>query len=398
MLFDRSEDTKDPRAVKWSVLATWDDLRVIDYFKTVKGQNERYARNSLRFLRQKYGNGRPDPAPAPAPTPSAPYAPGRGATPAPVETSLIIDLDELAALLASKFGAEIAGNTLESLQRYTDKELSRMQDELRAEIAGNKPVRIEIATSAGAHRTIDGVHHAMAPKVIKLAGQNLNVMMVGPAGCGKTVLASSVARAFERPLTVISCSAGMSEAQLLGRLLPLGAGGAFQYVESPFVKAFMGGGVILLDEIDASDANLFLVVNAALANGAVEIEARAASALPTLVTRHPQTIVLAAANTWGSGADTQYMGRGALDASTLDRFYRLAVDYDPVLERLLGAQATVDCVHSIREKARNAKLRRVVSTRMITRIDAAMRAGLTFEEARDDELRAWTSDERSKVR
>jgi MoxR-like ATPase len=251
-------------------------------------------------------------------------------------------------------------------------------------------VEIDLGTSA----------HESAPKVLQLVNQGLNVMMVGPAGCGKTILAETVAKALGRELTMISCSAGMSEAQLLGRLLPLGAGGAFTYVESPFMKAYANGGVILLDEMDAADANLLLVINAALANGGITVEARAALGPEhsTYVKRHENTVIISAANTWGSGADTQYVGRGALDVSTLDRFYRLSVSYDEALEKQLGSKRTVEYVQKVRASARAAKLRRVVSTRMIVRIEKALAAGLTFNDAIDDELSSWTADERAKVR
>jgi MoxR-like ATPase len=246
-------------------------------------------------------------------------------------------------------------------------------------------------------REVTGTFHAATPKILKLISQGLNVMLVGPAGCGKTMIGEKIAEAYNRVLTCISCSAGMSESQLLGRLLPIGEGGSFRYVESPFIKAYREGGVILLDEIDAADANLLLAINAALANGHIDVEARAANEIDTSVKRHPDTIIIAAANTWGSGADTQYVGRAALDASTLDRFYRVAIDYDVALEEQLAPADIVAKVHQIREGVRANKIRRVVSTRMITRIARAIAAGLSFAETLRDELASWTQDERAKV-
>jgi cobaltochelatase CobS len=156
----------------------------------------------------------------------------------------------------------------------------------------------------------------------------------------------------------------------------------------------------LLDEVDAADANLLLVINAALANGGITVEARAALGpeAPTYVKRHENTVIISAANTWGSGADTQYIGRGALDVSTLDRFYRLAVSYDEKLEASLGSKRVVGWVQEARKKAQSAKLRRVLSTRMIVRMEKAIAAGLSFNDAVDDELSSWTVDERAKVR
>lgn len=261
------------------------------------------------------------------------------------------------------------------------------------------PVRQLVVVKDKVETNLGEMFHTAAPKVVQLIHQGCNVMLVGPAGCGKTMLAETVAASLKRELTIVSCSAGMSEAQLLGRLLPLGAGGAFTYVESPFMRAYANGGVILLDEMDAADANLLLVINAALANGGITVEARAALGPEhsTYVKRHADTVIIAATNTWGSGADTQYIGRGALDVSTLDRFYRVAVDYDPELEKKLGSKKTIKWVQDLREAARKNKLRRVVSTRMITRIEKALAAGVAFAEATQDELASWTQDERAKV-
>lgn len=296
--------------------------------------------------------------------------------------------DNAADALAQLIAPAMAG--------MVSKEIEKAVAKLHENMA---PVKTLVVVKDKVEIELGQTNHVAAPKVIQLVNQGLNCMLVGPAGCGKTMLAETVAKALNRSFTLISCSAGMSEAQLLGRLLPLGANGAFTYVESPFMRAYANGGVILLDELDAADANLLLVINAALANGGVSIEARAALGpdASTYVKRHPDTVVIAVANTWGGGADTQYIGRGALDVSTLDRFYRLAVDYDETLEASLGTKKTVGWVQKTRKKAQQAKLRRVVSTRMITRIEKALAAGLTFDEATSDELSSWTLDERNKV-
>ncbi|MCH7728630.1 MAG: hypothetical protein IH991_19420, partial [Planctomycetes bacterium] len=73
---------------------------------------------------------------------------------------------------------------------------------------------------------------------------------------------------------------------------------------------------------------MLVVVNAALANGHLRLPDG------TTVDRHADFVCAAAANTFGTGADRQYVGRNQLDAATLDRFAacRLAFDYDVDLE------------------------------------------------------------------
>ena len=90
--------------------------------------------------------------------------------------------------------------------------------------------------------------------LIGLALVRQNILMVGPSGSGKTFLGGKIAKALDLPFAAQSCSAGMSESQLTGWLLPVKDGGTFEYVPSPFVDLYENGGVYLLDEIDASDA------------------------------------------------------------------------------------------------------------------------------------------------
>lgn len=407
---------------KWSTLATWSNQQVYEYFQTVRGQSESHAFNSVRSLRRLFdsagkrykheidvpydfwtpASGVPKAEPKPdllkqisaaqceecGDTSEIHYnhcSKFKGLPPTP-ETEADMGNDNAANALAAMIAPAMAG--------MVTAEIAKAVAKIHAETA---PVKQLVVLKDKLETKLEGVHHESAPKILQLVNQGLNVMMVGPAGCGKTILAETVATALTRKLTIVSCSAGMSEAQLLGRLLPIGEGGKFSYVESPFMRAYANGGVILLDEMDAADANLLLVINAALANGGITVEARAASHDETYVKRHPDTIIMAATNTWGSGADTQYIGRGALDVSSLDRFYRVAVDYDATLETKLGNTKTVVWVQRTRDKARSAKLRRVVSTRMISRIEKAVAAGISFGEATSDELASWTADERAKV-
>jgi MoxR-like ATPase len=161
------------------------------------------------------------------------------------------------------------------------------------------------------------------------------------------------------------------------------------------------GGVFLLDEMDAADANVLVTLNAAMANrgftNPVTGEWHA---------RHPNAIVIAAANTFGTGADAMYVGRNALDAATLDRFVcaQIEVDYDKRIEAQLAASiagdhaaAALDLVWSMRDKARAARLRRIVGTRMVQAVAMLHAAGMSIEECRKAATVGWTADEIRKV-
>jgi hypothetical protein len=58
------------------------------------------------------------------------------------------------------------------------------------------------------------------------------------------------------------------------------------------------------------------------------------------IQRHPDFRVVAGANTFGTGADRQYVGRNQLDAASLDRYAVIDWGYDEALEAsLVGAPA-----------------------------------------------------------
>ena len=91
-----------------------------------------------------------------------------------------------------------------------------------------------------------------------------------------------------------------------------------------------------------------------------------------MVKRHPDSIVIAAANTWGKGADREYVGRNQLDAAFLDRFAKLAWDYDQDFELDIALEVSgnhesaldwVSFVQSARLSAQTNKVRVVISPR-----------------------------------
>ncbi len=258
--------------------------------------------------------------------------------------------------------------------------------------------RFEVKLPDNTVQPIQGKPHAKFARALRLAVARRNVLLVGPAGCGKTHLAMQVAEALGLPFACISCTAGMSEGQLLGRLVPTGEAGKFEYLRSDFVKCYEEGGVFLFDEIDAADSNTLLVINAALANGHMAVPNRPDK--PTAF-KHPDFVCIAAANTFGTGADRQYVGRNQLDESTLDRFRigQIELDYDPDIEAALCPdEALRTRLLTLRAKVRESKVRRVVSMRFLRDAYVMLQAGDSIEDIEAALFSGWTRDELNKVR
>ena len=260
--------------------------------------------------------------------------------------------------------------------------------------------------------------HPMLEKVWLLAAKaNQNVMLVGAAGTGKTMLAEQVAALLRVPFGSVSCTMGMSESQLTGWLLPIGDNGRFDYVPAPFVTCLQQPSVFLLDEMDAADPNVLMLANSVLSNGFVSIPHKMQN---PVIARHEAAIIIAGTNTTGSGADDIYTARAALDGSTLDRFYPVITDYDEAYEHglfNLGSksrkkspawqhgplpdQFTMDNLRrwffDLRNKTKAAKLNKIISSRFAQRLAAAVAVGIPVDEAKKDLLIGWSVDELARV-
>lgn len=181
--------------------------------------------------------------------------------------------------------------------------------------------------------------HRMAGYVLKLATARIPVMLIGPAGTGKSHLAQQVASMIRTeshpdglPYGETPMTPGATRGDLLGRMTA-SPDKSDRFVLSRFVEIYSGGGVFNFEEIDASDPGMLIVVNNALASGRLFNSVNG-----EVYTRHPDFVPMATANTFGMGADAKYTGREKLDLATIDRFRmgRVILNLDEALaERMM---------------------------------------------------------------
>lgn len=197
--------------------------------------------------------------------------------------------------------------------------------------------------------------HEKFEEILSLVNMDEPVMLIGPAGSGKNYSIAQVSKALDKHMYYTNNAS--NEFKLTGFI---DAGG--NYRDTEFYKAFKNGGVFFLDEIDNSDPSALIVINSALANGYM--------AFPhETIDRHPDFRMVAAANTWGRGSDFQYVGRNALDASTLDRFDNVFFDYDMALEeKLYPNDSVLDFMWAFRDAVEKSRIPHIVSTRGIGKV------------------------------
>lgn len=192
--------------------------------------------------------------------------------------------------------------------------------------------------------------HRSLPDILTAVVAGTSPFLVGPAGSGKTTLAEQIADALK--LKFYMAARVTSEYKLVGFIDANG-----KTVRTQFREAFEHGGVFLFDEVDASDPDALTAFNAALANGLGDFP-------DGMVRRHKDFVAIAAGNTFGRGADRQYVGRNQLDAATLDRFQTFEIDYDEQLELTLAGNADwTKYVQRVRKAIEIEKVRHVVSPR-----------------------------------
>lgn len=179
-----------------------------------------------------------------------------------------------------------------------------------------------------------------------------NIWMVGPAGCGKSTITRNVAKQLNLPYLCISCGIGTSATEFVGYKYP-------ERESTKFSEYYNKPSIILIDEFTALDPAVAQVCNAALANGEIETTTG-------LVHRHPECIIIATSNTFGNGADRQYVANNQLDASTIDRFVGgiIDVNYSDKFESQYDEEV-VSYVNTLRRIIKDEQLRRIASTRMI---------------------------------
>lgn len=182
------------------------------------------------------------------------------------------------------------------------------------------PRTVEVLTLDKVAKDV-GVQHCYFDAVLRLVSAGINVWVHGPAGSGKTSLAEALGEALGLPSYSQSVCRQTSKSDLLGYR----NGSTGEYIRTDLREAYEHGGVFLLDEVDAGNANVFVVMNAIMAN-------KRASFPDGMVERHPNFRLIAGANTIGMGANSQYVGREKLDEATRDRFALMNMPYDPAIE------------------------------------------------------------------
>jgi hypothetical protein len=288
-----------------------------------------------------------------------------------ISDGLELESAELNKTINSKLG--VIEKSVQSQQKLLTESAEKLTADLTAMATQVRPIEVRTELSSV---PLTGVQHHKFELLLRIVGANLPVFMVGPAGTGKTAGAEKVAAALGIDFYAMSVGSQTSKSDIFGYKDATGA-----YHTTPFREAYEKGGVFLLDEADAGNANVLVGLNAALSNGYVFFP----DGKMTQV--HEKFRMVATANTFGNGASRQYVGRNQLDAATLDRFTVITWDIDDQIEEAISGisptfgQRWLKVVRAVRDEAINKlELRAVVSPRATLRGATLLESGVSYEE------------------
>lgn len=199
------------------------------------------------------------------------------------------------------------------------------------------------------------IPHFLFGYALVLAENRQPIMLVGPAGTGKSHLAVQLADYLELPYGETPMSPGATRGDLLGRhtiggmdraiaaaalsrteileSLADGEGSNGGFIAAEFAECYGRGGLFNFEEIDAADAGMLIVLNNALASNRLYNSANG-----EMIDKSENFIAFSTANTFGLGANREFI-RERLDAATIDRWRmgRIIVPLDEnVEESILG--------------------------------------------------------------
>lgn len=261
-------------------------------------------------------------------------------------------------------------------------------DKAVSEIVAPKSFVIENRRTGAEPKTIVGAHKAFERCMKWLEardrkGHTKNLFLVGPTGSGKTTLAMQLAEALDTQFYTTGQVLG--EHQVTGFVDANG-----NYHETPYYYPFVNGGLWLGDEFDGWSPEAALAMNAGLANGMATFPN---SVDPVL--RHEDFYCIVAGNTWGKGADRDYVGRNQMDAASLRRYVKIFIDYDKDLETMIAGeyQEWLHLVWTCRDRARELKIKETFSTGEIEMGVDGLRAGMDMAEVTETILKRDISDD-----
>jgi len=283
----------------------------------------------------------------------------------------------------------------EESQRARQVELSEIPTERNIEQPKMEPVEMDAAmkliSKAADIKPADLEMSDIKWKyLVRSAVRGKNIMMVGPAGCGKTQAAKALPEATNRPFFYFNLGATQDpRATLIGNTHF--KAGETTFDESAFVKAIQTeNAVILMDELSRAHPEAWNILMTVLDEGQRYLRLDEDMDSPTIKVA-PGVSFIATAN-----IGTEYTSTRVLDRALMDRFEIIEVDIltlereEALLTKRYGTKVSAELIHAVADiadstrkewRSEAGKLTTMISTRMTVRVCELLADGFTLSEA-----------------
>lgn len=279
----------------------------------------------------------------------------------------------------------------------------------------DEPVELEMSNDPEHNKIKQYIHSSASIKpaelfmsdikwkyLVRSAMRGRNIMMVGPAGSGKTMAVKYLVNATNRPHFYFNLGATQDPRAVLVGNTHFNKDTGTYFSESLFIKAIQTeNAVILLDELSRAHPEAWNILMTVLDQGQRYLRLDEADGAPTITVANGVTFI-ATANVGNEYTSTRVMDRALLDRftviemDTLDKdeeFKLLKQRYPEVANVLLTAVAEITATTRKECRASNPKLTSSISTRAAVEIASLLHDGFSLAESAEVAIYPFFSED-----